>query len=345
MESVLVHTGQHYDPSLSQIFFEELALPEPDHHLGIGSGSHGAQTGAMLEAIEAVFMARSRGIAVVYGDTNSTLVGALAAVKLGWKLVHVEAGLRSFDRSMPEELNRIATDHVSDLLLCPTVKAMDQLKVEGLHDRGRLTGDVMLDVALESRRRARTETALGKFLAGQSADMPPAFEGLSSKEACRGGYALATVHRAANTDDPDRLRQIVETLDTLPFPVILPLHPRTRVAMDRDGLEPSGSLRTIEPVGYLDFAALIDGCGHVLTDSGGVQKEALFAERPCTTMRAETEWTETLDGGWNVLVDADAEQLRAAATRQSPTTPAPTRAFGDGRAGAAVVEAIASLVP
>ncbi len=192
---ILLHTGQHYDPSLSKVFFEELSLPEPDHYLGIGSGSHGVQTGAMLAEIEAVLLKKTPGVVVVYGDTNSTLAGALAATKLGWKLVHIEAGLRSFDRSMPEELNRIATDHISDLLLCPTRKAMDQLAIEGLSGRAAFTGDVMLDIALDMAERARTQSAVGRFLHGGETSVPPALASVPVGSACPEGYVLATIQR------------------------------------------------------------------------------------------------------------------------------------------------------
>ena len=331
----LVHTGQHYDPQLSQVFFDELDLPQPDHHLGVGSGPHGAQTGAMMAAIEVVLSAHAPGVCVVYGDTNSTLAGALAAAKLGWRVAHVEAGLRSFDRAMPEELNRIATDHLSEVLLCPTVRAVEQLTTEGLADRAVHTGDVMLDAARRLAARAQTHSAVGRFLAGAESARPA-----SLPAACDGGYVLATLHRAANTDDPSRLRRLIEALGRLPAPTVLPLHPRTRAALDRHGINPAGALFCVEPVGYLDFAALLAGAGHVVTDSGGVQKEAIFATTPCTTMRDTTEWPETFEGGWNVLVDAEPSALVAAVSRPHPTTPAPVDAFGDGEAGAATAAQI-----
>lgn len=333
--TALIHTGQHYDPQLSQVFFDELDLPKPDHHLGVGSGSHGAQTGAMMAAIEQVLAVHSPGVCVVYGDTNSTLAGAIAAAKLGWRVAHVEAGLRSFDRSMPEELNRVATDHLSEVLLCPTSRAMAQLASEGLGARAVHTGDVMLDAARRMAARARRHSAVGRFLAGTTAERPETIPA-----AVDGGFLLATLHRAANTDDPTRLRALLEALGRLPLPTILPLHPRTRAALKRHGISPTGTLFCVEPVGYLDFAALLQGAKHVITDSGGVQKEAIFAATPCTTMRDTTEWPETLEGDWNILVDADPTALTAAVSRPAPSGPAPVTDFGDGRAGAATAAQI-----
>ncbi|MGK0361137.1 MAG: UDP-GlcNAc3NAcA epimerase [Bradymonadia bacterium] len=342
---VLIHTGQHYDASLSRVFFDELGMRAPDHNLGIGSGSHGAQTGRMLAAIEAVLVTLPRGVMVVYGDTNSTIAAALAATKLHWPVAHVEAGLRSFDRRMPEEINRIATDAISDRLLCPTQGAVDQLTREGMGDRAEFTGDVMLDVALDFASRARTQSAIGRFLAGADQERPAAFATLSADAARPKGYFLATVHRAANTDDAARLAAIFGALGRLERPVVLPLHPRTRAALTRHGVALPSTVRCIEPAGYLDFAALLAGAAAVLTDSGGVQKEALFARTPCVTLRDTTEWTETLSGGWNVLVDADPEAIVAAASLPMPTAPAPVDAYGDGQAAARIHTAIDALRP
>ncbi len=333
--TTLVHTGQHYDPQLSQVFFDELDLPKPDYHLGIGSGAHGAQTGAMMAAIETVLAAYTPGVCVVYGDTNSTLAGAVAAAKMGWRVAHVEAGLRSFDRSMPEELNRVATDHLSEVLLCPTSRAMAQLASEGLAERTFHTGDVMLDAARRLADRARTHSAVGRFFDGGGADRPA-----SVPSACDSGFVLATLHRAATTDDPRRLEALIEALGRLPLPTILPLHPRTRAALEKHGIEPKGTLHCVAPAGYLDFAALLGRASHVITDSGGVQKEAVFAATPCTTMRDTTEWPETLEGGWNVLVDADPVALLSAVSRPAPTLAAPVADFGDGQAGAVTATCI-----
>lgn len=340
---LLIHTGQHYDPELSNVFFDELDLRRPDYALDIGSGSHGAQTGRMLAAIEVVLQDLPRGVMVVYGDTNSTIAGALAAAKLHWPIAHVEAGLRSFDRRMPEEINRIATDAISDALLCPTQAAMTQLAREGLGDRAVFTGDVMLDVARMASTRARHQTAIGRWLAAPEGLPPPPFDGLPRDAARPGGYVLATVHRAANTDDPARLRGIFDALGRLARPVILPLHPRTRAALKRHGVTPPPTVHCVKPAGYLDFAALLGGAAKVLTDSGGVQKEALFAGTPCVTLRDTTEWTETLTGGWNVLVDADPERIVAAASAPRPSTPAPVDAYGDGQAAAKICAAVSAL--
>lgn len=286
---VLVHTGQHYDPGLSDVFFEELEIPAPAYHLGVGSGPHGAQTGAMLARIEAVLQETEPDWLLVYGDTNSTIAGALAAAKLHIPVAHVEAGLRSFNRRMPEEVNRVLTDHASDLLFTPTATADAHLRAEGIpEDRIRRVGDVMYDVALFFGEKAeRTSDVLDRW---DLADTP---------------YALATVHRAENTDDPDRLRVAFEALGEIgrELPVVLPLHPRTKAALAREGLsEWAGEqVRLTEPVGYLDMVLLERHARLVATDSGGVQKEAYFARTPCVTLRDETEWTELVELGWNRL--------------------------------------------
>lgn len=345
--TVLIHTGQHYDPALSAVFFEELGIPPPDHHLGVGSGPHGAQTGAMLAAVEEVIRDLPPGVMVVYGDTNSTIAGALAAAKLHWRVAHVEAGLRSYDRTMPEEINRVVTDHLSDLLLCPTDRAVEQLAREGLTEGVVVTGDVMLDVARRQAARAREETAIGRFLAGGAAQgpVPPPLDVLPPQAARPEGYALVTIHRAANTDDPRRLGALLDALGRLPLPALFPLHPRTRAAIQRADLEPPPRLHCVDPVGYLEFAALLGGAGMVLTDSGGVQKEAYFAGRRCITLRDRTEWPETLENGWNVLVDADPRAILEAAHRDPPPAPPRVEQFGDGTAGRRIAEVIHGLAP
>ena len=315
---VLVHTGQHYDHQLSDVFFQQLKLRAPDHHLGIGSGSHGAQTGRMLEAIEAVLLHERPDRALVYGDTNSTLAGALAAAKLGVPVAHVEAGLRSFNRSMPEEINRVVADHLADLLFCPTEAAVANLEAEGLTRGVHRVGDVMYDSVLHNMQ-----------LAEQLAS-PIAALGLGPR-----GYYLATVHRAANTDDPARLRQIVGLLAELDAPAILPLHPRTARAFEAAGISPSrGALRVIAPASYLDMLTLERHARAILTDSGGVQKEAYFFSVPCVTLRGETEWVETVEAGWNALVDIDPGRFRAAigAVARWDRTNAP---FGEQATGSA----------
>ena len=281
----MVHTGQHFDPEMSDVFFRELGIPEPAHHLEIHGGGHGQMTGRMLEKLETVMTVRRPDLVLVYGDTNSTLAGALAAVKLGIPVAHVEAGLRSWNRAMPEEINRVLTDHVSALLFCPTAAAAANLAREGITCGVHQVGDVMYDATLDARRRARENAGILPRL------------GLTP-----GGYALATVHRAENTGDARTLAAVLDYLRARARrrPVLLPLHPRTRQAAARFGLTFDG-LRTIPPVGYLDMAALLEGCAEVLTDSGGVQKEAYFHRKPCITLRGETEWVETVEAGWNRL--------------------------------------------
>jgi UDP-GlcNAc3NAcA epimerase len=326
----LVHTGQHYDPLLSDLFFEELDLPAPTWHLGIGSGSHGRQTGRMLEAIEAVLAEAAPDLVLVYGDTNSTLAGALAAAKLHIPVAHVEAGLRSFNPAMPEELNRILTDHLARHLLAPTAVAMGHLAREGLPpERCHLVGDVMYDSVLRLGPRARaTSRVLSR-------------EGLEP-----GQYILATIHRAENTGHADQLVGLLRGLADAGagLPVVLPLHPRTRALLDATdsagGFGPG--LRLIEPVGYLDMLALEGSARLVVTDSGGVQKEAFFQRVPCLTLRHETEWTELVESGWNRLVPpVDAQEI-AAAIRTALAAPMPAEPsvplFGGGQAGRAIAE-------
>jgi len=285
MREVMVHTGQHYDANMSGIFFSELDIPAPVHHLGISGGRHGAMTGRMMEGLERVMLEEEPDWVLVYGDTNSTLAGALAAAKLQIPLAHVEAGLRSFNRRMPEEINRILTDHLATLLLCPTETAICNLAAEGITHGVHQVGDVMYDATVHARDQAERRSDILDRLA-----LEP------------GGYTLATVHRAENTDDPARLRAVIAHLETVAArrPVVLPLHPRTARFVREQGLS-FDALRVIDPVGYLDMAALLAGCVDVHTDSGGVQKEAYFHRKPCVTLRDETEWVETIEAGWNRL--------------------------------------------
>ena len=288
VQEILVHTGQHYDESMSDIFFQELGIPKPAYHLGVGSGTHGAMTGRMLEAIERVLFEVKPNALLVYGDTNSTLAGALAAVKLHIPVAHVEAGLRSFNRRMPEEINRVMADHVSAWLFAPTQTAVDNLRHEGIRDDSTfLVGDVMYDAAL--------------FYGSRASDAALARHGLGSKE-----YVLATIHRAENTDVPSRLAALFEALQQVAaeIPVVLPIHPRTRAALARQGvaLDKAANLRLVDPLGYLDMVALEKHACVIATDSGGVQKEAFFHRVPCVTLRDETEWTELVALGWNRLV-------------------------------------------
>jgi UDP-N-acetylglucosamine 2-epimerase len=317
---VLVHTGQHYDPQLSDVFFDELAIPKPDHHLGVGSASHGRQTGQMLERLEPVLELEQPDWVVVFGDANSTLAGALAAAKLRLPLAHVEAGLRSFNRSMPEEINRIVADHVADLLFCPTQHAMDLLAAEGLAERAHLTGDIMYDSLLQHLPLAEERSGI--------------MERLGLKE---GSFALVTVHRASNTDDLAALERILDALALIDEPAVFPMHPRARLALMSSDLETPPNVRPIEPVGYLDMLALERGARVVLTDSGGVQKEAYLLGTPAVTLREETEWPETLANGWNVLAGTDAHAIAEAARRGRPAGEPPS-VFGDGKSAERMVE-------
>lgn len=301
---VLIHTGQHYDPEMSDVFFEELSIPEPDYNLGIGSGPHGEQTGRMLSAIEGVLLREKPDLVLVYGDTNSTLAGALAAAKLHVPVAHVEAGLRSFDRTMPEEINRVVTDHVSDLLFCPTETALWNLAREGITRGVHLTGDVMVD-ALEFNRARAAETSrvLSRF-------------GLRSGE-----YLVLTVHRPANTDSEKHMEAILAALGDSALPVLFPVHPRTRRALEGHGLwgRMPGNVIATEPLGYLDMLHAM-ACAHkILTDSGGIQKEAYLLGVPCITLRDTTEWVETVRDGWNILVGADRGKIANAVRHFSPS--------------------------
>lgn len=323
ISEVIVHTGQHYDANMSDVFFKELAIPRPQHHLGIGGGGHGAMTGRMLEAIEGVLMAEKPDWVLVYGDTNSTLAGALAAAKLHIPVAHVEAGLRSFNRRMPEEINRILTDHASDLLFAPTEAAMRNLRNEGVPEaRLSLVGDVMLDASLFYRDRARR---------------PEWFETLSIAE---GEFVLATVHRAENTDDPVRLAGIMRGLGESGLPVVLPLHPRTRARLDEYQIALAANVRVTEPVGYLEMVWLEANCRVVATDSGGVQKEAYFFAKPCVTLRDETEWIELVEAGWNVLVGADCDGVAEALTAHNSAGGHLPNIYGTGDAAGAIVRAL-----
>lgn len=324
IDEVLVHTGQHFDTNMSQIFFDELAIPHPKFNLEISGGTHGAMTGRMLEAIENVLLDEKPDWVLIYGDTNSTLAGALAAAKLHIPVAHVEAGLRSFNMKMPEEVNRILADRVSSRLFCPTETAVKNLAREGVTEGVSLVGDVMYDVSLHYRDVARLRSdALARL-------------GLNEGE-----YVLATCHRAENTDDPDRLSAIVHALAELAVhqPVVLPIHPRTAKILAEQGLMASmKDIALVEPLPYLDMIRLEQSARVIVTDSGGVQKEAFFYEVPCVTMRDETEWTETVRLGWNRLVGADHAQIVAAVQGVSrPAGPA-ARPYGDGAASKAIVE-------
>ena len=327
---VLVHTGQHYDANMSAVFFEELGIRAPDVNLEVGSGAHGAQTGAMLGGIEKVLLAERPDWALVYGDTNSTLAGALAAAKLHVPVAHVEAGLRSFNRAMPEEINRVVADHLSTLLLCPSETAAANLAAEGVVRGVHVVGDVMYDAVLHFAAVARERSAALRRL------------GLA-----RRGYLLATVHRAENTDDPRRLGEILKAFGELGEAVVFPLHPRTAgVLSGRGGAGVPDNVRLVEPVGYLDMLVLEENARAILTDSGGVQKEAYWLGVPCVTLRDETEWVETVEAGGNVLTGADARRIVEAVARV-PAMAAAERPplYGDGRTAARCVRAMEESRP
>jgi UDP-N-acetylglucosamine 2-epimerase (non-hydrolysing)/UDP-GlcNAc3NAcA epimerase len=323
-EELLVHTGQHYDDELSKVFFEELGIPAPDRELGAGSGSNTEQTARILAALAPVLAELRPGLALVYGDTNSTLAGALAAAQAEIPVGHVEAGMRSFDRSMPEELNRVLTDQASDLLLCSTQTAMDNLEREGVHGEAHLVGDVMADVSLAFREIAAERSAI-------LADL-----GLEP-----GAYLVVTAHRAGNVDDPARLELLVALLEALPRPLVFPVHPRTRARLEAAGLlDRLDAVNLVPPLGYLDFLELARHARAILTDSGGVQKEAYLLGVPCVTLRDTTEWVETVDTGWNVLVDLDREAALAALERTPP--PERPELYGGGRAAERVRDAVSA---
>lgn len=309
---VLVHTGQHYDDNMSAVFFQELDIPLPDYNLGVGSGTHGVQTGEMLMRIEQVLLDEKPEGVLIYGDTNSTLAGALAAAKLHIRVAHVEAGLRSFNRRMPEEINRIVADHVSDLLLCPSQTAVDNLAKEGITRGVHLVGDVMADALLWATERARARSDILEQL------------GLTER-----GYLLATVHRPENTDDETRLRNILAAFAQINEPIIFPVHPRTRKALNAERL--TFNVKAIEPVGYLDMVMLEQSARMLLTDSGGIQKEAYWLGVPCVTLRDETEWVETVQAGWNVLAGAEAARIIQAIQSFTPPQTRPAL-YGDGHA-------------
>jgi UDP-N-acetylglucosamine 2-epimerase len=328
-DELLVHTGQHYDDELSRIFFDELGIPAPDRQLDIHDGSNTEQTARMLAALEPLLEEVAPDLVLVYGDTNSTLAGALAAAQRHIPVAHVEAGMRSFDRAMPEELNRVLADHASDLLFCSTPTAVENLAAEGIRDGVHLVGDVMADVALaflpvvEERSTALADNGVEP-----------------------GEYLLMTVHRAGNVDVPERLTRVVELADRLPSPVVFPLHPRTRARLRAAGLEErlEAAVRVTPPLGYLDFLKLAAHARTVLTDSGGVQKEAYLVGTPCVTLRNTTEWVETVDLGWNVLVDLDADAALSALARPLPDGDRP-ELYGGGHAAERIRDVLAAYTP
>ncbi len=328
IDEAIVHTGQHYDANMSQVFFDELKIPAPKFHLGVGSGSHGRQTGAMLEKIEQVLLDERPDILLIYGDTNSTLAGAVAAVKLHIPVAHVEAGLRSFNRRMPEEINRIVADSVSDMLLCPTETAVRNLSREGVTRGVHLVGDVMYDSVL--------------FNTALAVDQSRILESLKLEPK---GYFLATLHRAENTDEPGRLESIFAAFNASSLPIVLPLHPRTQKVMQGRSIAVAPHVRIVDPVSYLDVLILEKHARGILTDSGGMQKEAYFFGVPCVTMRDETEWVELVDAGANRLVGADSSRIGEAISWALNWRPSSDgcQLYGDGDAGGKIVRVLSAL--
>ncbi len=317
---LLVHTGQHYDYRMSQTFFDELGIPAPDYNLEVGSGSHGRQTAEILTRLEEVLLKEKPDLVIVRGDTNSTLAGALAASKMQIACAHIEAGERSFDRTMPEEINRLVADRLADLFFCVSHTAVEHLAADGISEQVYWVGDVMLDAMLANHGLALAKSSIMRQYS------------LSVKS-----YVLLTIHRAANTDNPERLAKIVAAVNASKEPVIFPAHPRTRKALENFGLAFDGHVRVIDPVGYFDMMILEENARLIATDSGGVQREAYFAGVPCITLRDETEWVETVQAGWNRLVGVEPEQvLQAWSSFQPPAVRPPI--FGDGKASQKIVE-------
>lgn len=323
-EELIIHSGQHYDYCMSAQFFGELGIPAPDYHLECGSAFHGTQTARMLEAIERVLIEERPERVVVFGDTNTTLAGTLAAAKLHIPVAHVEAGLRSFNRSMPEEINRVVTDHISDRLFCPTKTAHKNLSNEGIRQGVEVVGDVMYDALLEAQPllQARTEALLRR--------LKVTFQ----------DYVLVTVHRPINADDPIAMQNIAFALNKLDTPIIFPIHPRTRARLEKYEIAWEKHIQLIEPVGYLDMLTLERSAHRILTDSGGVQKQAFFLSVPCVTLREETEWVETVESGWNVLVGSRSQAILEAVALPKPETPQ-QKLFGEGDAAIRIAQSLA----
>lgn len=331
---IMIHTGQHYDQNMSDIFFQELSIPKPDYYLGVGSGSHGLQTGRMLEKIEQILLKEKPDGVLVYGDTNSTLAGALAASKLHIPVFHVEAGLRSYNKRMPEEQNRVLTDHLSDLLLCPTKTAVENLKKEGITDGVLLTGDIMVDAVNRFMNISNKRYSNSKWLETLKAENPH-IPLLKEKE-----YYLATIHRAENTDDLMKLQTIFTALERLDKPVLIPLHPRTQKLVEKLNIS-FRNVTIIQPVGYLLMLYLTKNAYMVVTDSGGLQKEAYLLKTPCTTLRDQTEWIETLENGWNCLCPINVHSIMEKASRKLDClNHAQPQVFGDGNAAQRICQAI-----
>ena len=321
-DEIVIHTGQHYDYEMNKVFFDELNIPEPDYHLGVGSGSHGYQTGEMLKRIEEVLMEEKPDFVSTYGDTNSTLAGALAGAKLHIKVGHVEAGMRSFDKSMPEEINRVLVDHCSDLLFCSTKTAVENLRREGITDGVYLTGDVMVDSLLYNKEIAECKSAILNDLDLKSIE-----------------YLVATVHRASNTDNKENLKNMVDAFLEVDKTIIFPMHPRTEKFLKEYGLydKLKESVKLIKPLGYLDFLKLMNHAKKIITDSGGIQKEAYILKVPCITLRENTEWVETVEDGWNVLAGANKKRIIKMVTNFEPLFKTHKDRFGSGNASREIV--------
>lgn len=329
---ILVHTGQHYDNEMSEVFFKELEIAHPHVNLAIGSGGHGQQTGRMLEEIERVILNEEADLVLVYGDTNSTLAGALAAIKLHIPVAHVEAGLRSFNREMPEEHNRRLTDHSSEILFCPTKTAVANLANEGITENVHLVGDTMYDAVLQFSEIASKKSAMLGDL------------GLDPK-----GFYLATIHRPYNTDVYESLSNIFSAFAEMDLPVVFPVHPRTRQKISSHfpdlAADANNNIKMIKPLGYLDMLALMQDARIILTDSGGIQKEAFFLGVPCVTLRPETEWVETVEAGWNILTGSDKAAILDAVLRKSwPARASAETLFGDGKASQKIVQVLSSSI-
>jgi UDP-GlcNAc3NAcA epimerase len=316
IQEEIIHTGQHYDHSMSQVFFDEMDIPKPTVNLHIGSGTHGAATGEMLKGLEAEMLARKPDMVMVYGDTNSTLAGALAAAKLHIPVAHIEAGERSYNRQMPEEVNRVLTDHMSSLLFCCSEKSKNCLMGEGITKNVFAVGDVMYDAFLTYLPKAIWPKKMPEMLTS---------------------FALATLHRAQNTDDPQRLQSIMNALSALPEQIILPLHPRTLKMLQVNNVTVGANIHILEPVSYFEMLGLLKECAYVLTDSGGLQKEAYYAGKKCVVLRDETEWTELVSAGMNCIAGIEQEKIIAAAEWAKQITQIPQAIYGDGKAGEKII--------
>jgi len=327
-EEIMIHTGQHYDQGMSQKFFDELDIPEPEYNLGVGSGGHGAQTGAMLKSLEELYMKEKPDAVLVYGDTNSTLAGALSAAKLHIPVAHVEAGLRSFNREMPEEINRLLTDHISRWLFTPSESSNKNLRLEGITDNVHIVGDIMLDSILKYSEKANKSSSI-----------------LVDLDIKNNEFYLATVHRAENTDDKYQLQSLFQVFSELDKKIILPLHPRTKNRMEEYSLKVSENVKVTEPVGYLDMLHLMQSSKSVLTDSGGIQKEAYYLRVPCVTLRKETEWTETVEAGWNTVANSDKEIILSVTERSDEIRLLPhPNLYGSGNTAAEIVSILSSEI-